>query len=111
MSSESSCSWSSQSLIMLSMELRHLEYFVAVAEELSFTRASERLRVVQSAVSAAIRVLERELGATLFERSSQRVMLTAAGDSLLPEARNTLDAARAAREAVQLSAGELRGTA
>jgi len=66
---------------------------------------------VQSAVSAAIRSLERELGAVLFERSSQRVLLTAAGDSLLPEARNTLDAARAAREAVQLSAGELRGTA
>ncbi|KUJ35586.1 LysR family transcriptional regulator [Streptomyces sp. NPDC093228] len=92
------------------MELRQLEYFVAVAEELSFTRAAARLHVVQSAVSAAIRSLERELGPTLFERSSQRVALTSAGAALLPEARNTLDAARAAREAAQLSEGRLRGT-
>ncbi|MFD0504165.1 LysR family transcriptional regulator [Streptomyces chiangmaiensis] len=92
------------------MELRQLEYFVAVAEELSFTRAAERLHVVQSAVSAAIRSLERELGPTLFERSSQRVTLTAAGAALLPAARNTLDSARAAREAAQLSEGRLQGT-
>ncbi|WP_055494318.1 LysR family transcriptional regulator [Streptomyces sp. TP-A0356] len=92
------------------MELRQLEYFVAVAEELSFTRAAERLHVVQSAVSAAIRSLERELGPALFERSSQRVALTTAGAALLPEARNTLDAARAAREAAQLSTGRLQGT-
>lgn len=93
-----------------SMELRHLEYFVAVAEELSFTRAAERLHVVQSAVSAAIRGLEQSLGSALFERSSQRVALTAAGTALLPEARATLDAARAAREAVQLSRGSLQGS-
>src|SRR6478609_10092975 len=71
------------------MELRHLECFVAVAEELNFTRASRRLHVVQSAVSASIRALERELGARLLERSSQRVALTDAGAALLPRARTT----------------------
>ena len=50
------------------MELRHLEYFVAVAEELSFTKASRRMHVVQSGVSSAIQSLERELAAPLFER-------------------------------------------
>ncbi|GAA4591308.1 LysR family transcriptional regulator [Planotetraspora phitsanulokensis] len=92
------------------MELRHLEYFVAVAEELNFTRASRRLHVVQSGVSAAIRSLEREMGVTLFDRTSQRVVLSDAGAALLPEARATLDAARAAREAVQAVGQGLRGT-
>ncbi|GII57997.1 LysR family transcriptional regulator [Planotetraspora thailandica] len=92
------------------MELRHLEYFVAVAEELNFTRASRRLHVVQSGVSAAIRSLEREMGVTLFDRNSQRVALSDAGIALLPEARATLDAARAAREAVQAVGEGLRGT-
>src|SRR5215831_18027268 len=88
------------------VELRHLEYFVAVAEELSFTRASRRLHVVQSGVSSAIQGLERELGATLFDRNRHRVTLTEAGLALLPEARATLAAAQAAADAV---AG-LRGT-
>ncbi|ETK37475.1 LysR family transcriptional regulator [Microbispora sp. ATCC PTA-5024] len=92
------------------MELRHLEYFVAVAEELNFTRASRRLHVVQSGVSAAIRSLERELGVTLFDRTSQRVSLSDAGCVLLPEARAVLDAVRSAREAVQAAEGGLRGT-
>ncbi|GAA4566207.1 LysR family transcriptional regulator [Planotetraspora kaengkrachanensis] len=92
------------------MELRHLEYFVAVAEELNFTRAARRLHVVQSGVSAAIRSLEREMGVTLFDRTSQRVVLSDAGAALLPEARATLDAARAAREAVQAVGQGLRGT-
>ncbi|WP_076471674.1 LysR family transcriptional regulator [Micromonospora avicenniae] len=92
------------------MELRHLEYFVAVATERSFTRAANRLHVVQSAVSAAISALERELGSTLFERSAQRVDLTEAGEALLPQARATLDAAQAAREAVHEVGRELRGT-
>src|SRR5215467_7938750 len=61
------------------VELRHLEYFVAVAEELSFTRASRRLHVVQSGVSSAIQGLERELGAALFDRDRHRVTLTDAG--------------------------------
>ncbi len=69
------------------MELRHLEYFVAVAEELSFTRGARRLHVVQSAVSSAIQGLERDLGAALFERDRRRVALTAAGKAPLPPRR------------------------
>lgn len=92
------------------MELRHLEYFVAVAEELSFTRASRRLHVVQSGVSSAIQVLERELGAPLFDRDRHRVVLTEAGRALLPEARATLAAAQAAADAVAQTSAGLRGT-
>jgi len=92
------------------MELRHLEYFVAVAEEQNFTRASERLHIVQSAVSAAVKALERELGALLLDRNSKRVLLTEAGAALLPRARVALDAARDARDAVDEVRGGLRGT-
>ncbi|MFZ2047414.1 MAG: LysR family transcriptional regulator, partial [Trebonia sp.] len=92
------------------MELRHLEYFVAVAEELSFTRASRRLHVVQSGVSSAIQGLERELGAALFDRDRHRVTLTEAGQALLPEARATLAAAQAAADAVAEATAGLRGT-
>lgn len=92
------------------MELRHLDQFVAVAEELSFTAAARRLHVVQSGVSASIRALERELGTPLFERTTQRVALTEAGHALLPEARRTLAGARAARDAVDAVRGGLRGS-
>lgn len=92
------------------VELRHLEYFVAVAEERNFTRAATRLNIVQSAVSAAIKSLERELGSPLLDRTSKRVALTDAGLALLPKARTTLDAARDAREAVEEVRGGLRGT-
>jgi DNA-binding transcriptional LysR family regulator len=92
------------------VELRHLEYFVAVAEELSFTRASRRLHVVQSGVSSAIQGLERELGAALFDRDRHRVTLTEAGQALLPEARATLAAAQAAADAVAEATAGLRGT-
>jgi DNA-binding transcriptional LysR family regulator len=92
------------------VELRQLATFVAVAEEASFTRAAERLHVVQSAVSSGIRSLERQLGATLFARTTHRVELTDAGRALLPEARATLAAAAAAREAVDQVRGGLRGT-
>lgn len=61
------------------MELRQLEYFVAVAEERNFTRAAERVRISQSGVSAQIRQLERELGAELFDRSARAATLTVAG--------------------------------
>ena len=83
---------------------------MVVAEELSFTRASRRLHVVQSAVSSAIQGLERELGAPLFDRDRHRVALTDAGQALLPEARATLAAAQAARDAVAQAQAGLLGT-
>jgi DNA-binding transcriptional LysR family regulator len=67
------------------MELRHLRYFVAAAEEEHFGRASERMHVTRPAVSQIIADLEAELGITLFERLAQRVKLTAAGRALLPQ--------------------------
>lgn len=92
------------------MELRHLEFFVAVAEERSFTKASERLRIVQSGVSSAVKALEKDLGAVLFDRAGRQIELTDAGEALLPRARAALDAARDAREAVQEVRGGIRGT-
>jgi DNA-binding transcriptional LysR family regulator len=92
------------------VELRQLATFVAVAEEHSFTRAADRLHVVQSAVSAGIRNLEHELATRLFDRSTHSVKLTDSGRALLPEARATLAAAQAARDAVDEARGGLRGT-
>jgi DNA-binding transcriptional LysR family regulator len=92
------------------MELRHLEYFVAVAEERHFTRAAERMRVAQSGLSASIRSLERELDAELFVRHTRRVELTDAGRALLEEAHRTLASAAAARDAVAAVRGLLRGS-
>ncbi|HEX7307145.1 LysR family transcriptional regulator [Lentzea sp.] len=92
------------------MDLRQLEYFVAIAEEGTFTRAAARVHVVQSAVSAAIKTLERELGATLLDRNSKRVQLTGAGEALLPKARAVLDAVAEAKDAVAQVEGGLSGT-
>ena len=92
------------------MELRQLRVFVAIAEEGTFTAASDRLMLVQSAVSATIRALERELGTALFERTTRRVELTDAGKALLPEARATLEASRLAVDAVDQVKGGVRGT-
>ena len=72
------------------MELRHLRYFVALADTLSFTRAAETLYVSQSTLSQQIASFERELGCKLFERNHRQVMLTDAGRSLLVEARDIL---------------------
>ena len=69
------------------MEFRQLEYFIAVAEERSFTRAAERQFVAQPAVSAQISRLERRVGQPLFERSTREVRLAPAGAALLPHAR------------------------
>jgi DNA-binding transcriptional LysR family regulator len=91
------------------MELRHLEYFVAVAEEGNFTQTALRLHIAQSGLSASIQALERELGATLFTRTTRRVVLTEVGRALLVEARRTLAAARGAREAVDSVQGLRRG--
>ena len=75
------------------MELRHLRYFVAVAEAGSFLRAASRLRVAQPALSKQIRDLEREVGVPLFERLPRGARLTAAGEHFLPDARNALESA------------------
>ncbi|HWE58234.1 MAG TPA: LysR substrate-binding domain-containing protein [Solirubrobacteraceae bacterium] len=72
--------------------LAQLAYFVAVAEELNFTRAAERLHVSQSPLSQAIRTLETNLGVALLQRTSRHVELTAAGEELLPAARAALGA-------------------
>jgi DNA-binding transcriptional LysR family regulator len=92
------------------VELRHLEYFLAVADHLSFTRAAKRLHVVQSGVSATIKALERELDAELFVRGPAGVALTPAGRELEPHARAALDAARAGKEAVAATRGAVSGT-
>ncbi|MEV7554609.1 LysR family transcriptional regulator [Amycolatopsis sp. NPDC089917] len=92
------------------METRQLECFVAVAEELSFTRAARRLFAVQSTVSATIQALEGELGVKLFDRSTRRVALSPAGSVFLPEAKAALEAVDRAREAVADASAGLRGT-
>jgi DNA-binding transcriptional LysR family regulator len=91
------------------MELRQLEYFVAVAEEANFTRAAQRVHISQSGVSAQIRQLERELGHQLFDRSTRIARLTAAGAAALEPARAALAAASSMQEAVDEVAGLLRG--
>jgi DNA-binding transcriptional LysR family regulator len=81
---------------MSDLEVRQLRYFVAVAEELHFGRAAERLGMAQPPLSRAIRAMERQLGVTLMERTTRRVSLTPAGETLLRDARTALDAVAAA---------------
>ena len=89
------------------MEFRHLRYFVAVAEELSFTRAATVLHVAQSAVSAQIRYLEDSVGVTLLERNSRRVELTNAGRTFLLGAKKILfDLEENARQARRIGRAE-----
>jgi DNA-binding transcriptional LysR family regulator len=83
------------------VELRHLRYFVAVAEELHFRKAAERLHVAQPAVSEQIRKLEQELGVTLFNRSQRSVALTPAGTAFPAEARHVLRHAQVAQHAAR----------
>jgi DNA-binding transcriptional LysR family regulator len=91
------------------MELRQLEYFLAVAEEGNFTRAAERVHISQSGVSAQIQQLERDLGATLLDRSGRRATLTVAGATALPHARAALASVATLRQMVDDVTGLLRG--
>jgi DNA-binding transcriptional LysR family regulator len=92
------------------MELRHLEYFVAVAAEQNFSRAAERIHVVQSALSAAVAKLEKELGVGLFDRSKRQIALTAPGEAFLEHAREVIHAAHRARSSVDDFREKLTGT-
>ena len=92
------------------MELRQLEYFVAVAEDMSFTRAAQRVHVVQSALSTSIKKLEDELAVQLFDRSRQQIRLTPAGEELREHARRLLRGARLAKDSLSDYRGHLTGT-
>lgn len=92
------------------MELRHLRYFVAVGDELNFGRAALALHIAQPPLSRAIRALETELGATLFDRGTRGVRLTGAGAALLPEARRLLRDAEAFRDGARQYAAGAAGT-
>ncbi|UFQ17154.1 MULTISPECIES: LysR family transcriptional regulator [Streptomyces] len=91
------------------MDLQQMRYVLAVAETENFTRAAERCHVVQSALSHQVARLEKELGARLFERTSRKVRLTAAGEAFLPAARQALEAAERAKAEVAAATGEIRG--
>jgi DNA-binding transcriptional LysR family regulator len=90
------------------LETRELAYFVAVAEELHFGRAAERLGLAQPPLSRAIALLERRIGVRLLERTSRRVALTPAGEVFLAESRKALDAVDAATRRAQQASGSRR---
>jgi regulatory helix-turn-helix LysR family protein len=87
------------------MELRHLRYFVAVAEELHFARAAERLHIEQSPLSRAIRELETDLGVQLFEREPRGTHLTWAGEVFLEDVRRVFTASRRGDASAPLCSG------
>ncbi len=89
------------------LDLRLVDYFVAVAEELHFGRAAQRLHIAQPSLSQQIRRLERQLGVTLLQRNSRNVHLTAAGKALLREGRRALAQAERAVSATRAAAADL----
>lgn len=91
------------------MELRHLRYFLAVAEELHFARAAERLHMEQSPLSRAIKELEEELGVVLFARTTRSTQLTRAGKLFLEHVRRVFAALEQARESVNAAANGFHG--
>ncbi len=91
------------------VELRQLEYFVAVAADLNFSRAAQRIHVVQSALSASVGRLEKELGVELFDRSKRQIALTAPGEAFLQHARDVIHTAQRARSSVEDYRGQLTG--
>ncbi|SPM36148.1 DNA-binding transcriptional regulator, LysR family [Mycobacterium rhizamassiliense] len=92
------------------MELRQLEYFVAVAAELNFSRAAQEIHVVQSALSVSVANLEKELGIELFDRAKRQIALTAAGEAFLQQAREVIRTAQRARSSVEDYREQLTGT-
>ncbi|MFF9621666.1 LysR family transcriptional regulator [Streptomyces griseosporeus] len=94
----------------MDVHVRDLRYFVAVAEELHFTRAAELLYVSQPALSKQIRALEKQLGARVFDRDRHGVRLTPAGEALLPHARRVLETWREGAAAVERARAAQRGT-
>ena len=92
------------------MELRQLEYFIAVASEMNFSRAAQRVHVVQSALSTSVSKLEKELGAELFDRSRQQIKITPAGEMFREHARRVIHTARLAKDSMSEYRGELSGT-
>jgi DNA-binding transcriptional LysR family regulator len=92
------------------MELRQLEYFVAVAAELNFSRAAQRIHVVQSALSASVGRLEKELGVELFDRSKRQITLTGAGEVFLQHAQDVIHTAHRARSSIEDYRDQLTGT-
>ncbi|MGA7054652.1 MAG: LysR family transcriptional regulator [Mycobacterium sp.] len=91
------------------MELRQVEYFVAVAAELNFSRAAQRIHVVQSALSASVGRLEKELGTELFDRSKRQIALTTAGEVFLQHAREVIHTVQKARSSVEDYHDQLTG--
>ncbi len=92
----------------MDLEVRHLRYFLALAEELSFTRAAAVLGIPQPALSTQIRRMERRLGQTLFHRTTRTVRLTADGESLIPTARQVVEAMTAIERAGEPPGGTAR---
>src|SRR5256885_186761 len=91
------------------MELRQLRYFLVLAEELHFSRAAQRLSISQPPLSVAIRQLEEELGAQLFERTSKEVRLTAAGKHLRVQAQDIMEQAQRVRQDMRAIADGVQG--